>query len=397
MARNLYGCTSADFTLTESGRVVAGATATVWTARTGGTQITDLTDLDGDPITLVTSDADGGIRFYGVDGDKDTYWLDTGTGARIAVRPVDLTGEIGPTPDLTIGTVTTGTAAATITGTDAAPVLNLTLPTAGANGVDTAAIQDGAVTAAKIANDTITATQVAANAIGSSELADNAVDTAAIADGAVTPAKMATTGRFTFPTGAANGYGFTSGASHLSGTGTPEGVVTAAPGSTWLQTDSTTDVKGWIRWIKASGTGNTGWVAGPEADTGWRDIAGDITWPSASGDVLGVAKVRRTGDGTCSLYVRGAIGSTTADTIAAVGALPAGFRPTIDSQGGFLFYTAMGDTSLAPMIAVHASNYSPWTISIQRVGGASAANWSGGLGRLVTADAWPTSLPGVAV
>ncbi|MBK8168397.1 MAG: hypothetical protein IPK64_20810 [bacterium] len=153
MARNLYGCTSADFTLTESGRVVAGATATVWTARTGGTQITDLTDIDGDAITLVTSDADGGIRFYGVDGDKDTYWLDTGTGARIAVRPADLTGEIGPTPDLTIGTVTTGTAAATITGTDASPVLNLTLPSAGANGVNTAAIQDGAVTAAKIADD----------------------------------------------------------------------------------------------------------------------------------------------------------------------------------------------------------------------------------------------------
>ena len=40
MARNLYGCTSADFTLTESGRVVAGATATVWTARTGGTPAT---------------------------------------------------------------------------------------------------------------------------------------------------------------------------------------------------------------------------------------------------------------------------------------------------------------------------------------------------------------------
>ena len=129
MARNLYGCTSADFTLTESGRVVASATATVWTARTGGTQITDLTDLDGDAITSVTSDADGGIRFYGVDGDKDAYWLDTGTGDRIAVRPVDLTGETGATPALTIGTVTTGTAAdASLTGTDEDPVLNLILP-----------------------------------------------------------------------------------------------------------------------------------------------------------------------------------------------------------------------------------------------------------------------------
>ena len=356
MARNLYGCTSADFTLTESGRVVAGATATVWTARTGGTQVTDLTDLDGDAITLVTSDADGGIRFYGVDGDKDTYWLDTGTGARIAVRPADLTGEIGPTPDLTIGTVTTGTAAATITGTDADPVLNLTLPTAGANGVNTAAIQDGAVT----------------------------------------PAKMATTGRFTFPTGAANGYGFASGAVHLSGTGTPEGVVTAAPGSTWLQTDATTDVKGWLRWIKATGTGNTGWIAGPEADTGWRNIASSITWPSESGDVLGVARVRRVGT-TCYLYLRGAIGSTTGDTATAIGTLPAGFRHDVDSQhGGVLFYTTRESPALAPMIAVRTSNLSH-EIKIQRVGGAEAANWSGGQATFETVAAWPASLPGTAV
>ena len=85
------------------------------------------------------------------------------------------------------------------------------LPSAGANGVNTAAIQDGAVTSAKIAdgtiatgdiadqavtatkiaNDTITAAQIAANAVGSSELADNAVDTNAIANDAVTTAKIA--------------------------------------------------------------------------------------------------------------------------------------------------------------------------------------------------------------
>ena len=54
----------------------------------------------------------------------------------------------------------------------------------------------------------------------------------------------------------------------LSGTGTPEGVVIAAPGSTWLQTDASNDVKGWIKWMKATGTGSTGWVAGPEAGEG---------------------------------------------------------------------------------------------------------------------------------
>jgi len=339
MARNLYGCTSADFTLTESGRVVAGATATVWTARTGGTQITDLTDLDGDAITSVTSDADGGIRFYGVDGDKDAYWLDTGTGARIAVRPVDLTGETGPTPELTIGTVATGTAAATITGTAEDPVLNLTLPTAGANGVNTAAIQDSAVTAAK----------------------------------------LATSGRFNFPAGASGGYGFASGAVHLSGTGSPEGVVTAAPGSTWLQTDATTDVKGWIRWVKATGTGNTGWVAGPEADTGRRAIAIDGAGWS------GTLNLRRIGN-VCTLYTVG--GATMpASGLTVLNATPTGFKPvgsayaagtvmnTWGGNVGCVAVTAAAGVQILPTFTLNNTKQAVFSIT-----------WD-------TTEAWPTSLP----
>ena len=59
MARNMYGATSADFTLTSGGRVVPGSVLTIWSARTGGTQITDLTDVAGTAITSVTSGADG--------------------------------------------------------------------------------------------------------------------------------------------------------------------------------------------------------------------------------------------------------------------------------------------------------------------------------------------------
>jgi hypothetical protein len=188
VARNMYGATSADFTLTSGGRVVPGATLTIWSARTGGTQITDLLDVDSVATTTVTSDADGSIVYYGPNNDKTVHWADSGVGNRIAVRPTDITGD---PPVLSIGTVGTGTAAASLTGTSEAPVLNLTLPSAGANGVNTAAIQDGAVTSAKIADGTITATQIAANAVGSSELADNAVDTAALADGSVTSAKIA--------------------------------------------------------------------------------------------------------------------------------------------------------------------------------------------------------------
>lgn len=40
----------------------------------------------------------------------------------------------------------------------------------------------------------------------------------------------------------------------FSGAGSPEGVVTANPGSTYV------DTTGHTFWLKESGTGNTGWV-----------------------------------------------------------------------------------------------------------------------------------------
>ena len=91
MARNMYGATSADFTLTSGGRVVPGATLTIWSARTGGTQITDLLDKDSVATTTVTSDADGSIVYYGPNNDKTVHWADSGVGSRIAIRPVDIT------------------------------------------------------------------------------------------------------------------------------------------------------------------------------------------------------------------------------------------------------------------------------------------------------------------
>lgn len=528
MARNLYGCTSADFTLTESGRVVAGATATVWSARTGGTQITDLTDLDGDAITLVTSDADGGIRFYGVDGDKDTYWLDTGTGARIAVRPADLTGEIGPTPDLTIGTVTTGTAAATITGTDAAPVLNLTLPTAGANGVDTAAIADGAVTAAKIADGTITSTDVAAGTFASFATVGNLLtanqasietDTAGWdSDGATSVARSTAQAYHgsasLLITSPANGYGvrspvgvsgipvvagetytvtaacksasrtqqvsiiwYTAAGSYiqenftataaaptswtllslsmvapataayvavsmrpaesgsegdtaywdsvgfwkgaggvwqmpgvpipggsriavnnavdLSGTGTPEGVVVAAPGSTWLQTDSTTDVKGWIKWVKATGTGNTGWVAGAEADTGRRNVVADIDADWAANASVGYIRLQRVGE---RVYFEARLDRVTASggrgSYDAVYTVPSGFAPrNAYNIRGLAF---LGPAGVAGFVGDGVA------LGVMEVWFPSGGTWAAGDDVYFTAewytnDSWPSSLPGSAI
>ena len=54
----------------------------------------------------------------------------------------------------------------------------------------------------------------------------------------------------------------TSGPREMVGTGSPEGAVTAPAGSVWRQTDHATF--GYVRWIKGSGTGNTGWLLSPE-------------------------------------------------------------------------------------------------------------------------------------
>ena len=247
MARNMYGATSADFTITSGGRVIPGAVLTLWTARTGGTQITDLLDVDSVACTTVTSAADGSVVYYGPDSDKTVHWADSGQGSRIAIRPVDITGD---PPVLSIGTVTTGTAAANLTGTSESPVLNLTLPSAGANGVDTAAIQSKAVTAAKIADDTITAAQIAANAVGASELADNAVDTAALAASSVTTAKIA-----------ANAVTDDKIASGVTFTVSPTPPASPKIGAEWADTSSPPltvirkwDGTSWLVWIVTDAT-----------------------------------------------------------------------------------------------------------------------------------------------
>src|SRR5574343_894963 len=95
MARLLYGNSPADFTTAPTGRLLPGSVLTVWTAVTGGTQVTDLQDYLGNATTVVTSDEYALVRFYGPDGENDTLWLDGGTGVRLLVRPSVLTAELG--------------------------------------------------------------------------------------------------------------------------------------------------------------------------------------------------------------------------------------------------------------------------------------------------------------
>lgn len=70
------------------------------------------------------------------------------------------------------------------------------------------------------------------------------------------------------------------GISSLYGTGQPNGVISAPPGSTYTDTAVTC---GAVKWIKMWGIGNTGWTV-MYGDTGWRDIKSllDTFWDNTS-------------------------------------------------------------------------------------------------------------------
>lgn len=81
---------------------------------------------------------------------------------------------------------------------------------------------------------------------------------------------------------------------YLQGTGFPEGVVTAPVGSQYTDTAAT---NGAIRWIKATGSGNTGWRV-EYGDTGWRNLVGSAyagTSLAANFPTVNALQMRRVG------------------------------------------------------------------------------------------------------
>lgn len=96
MARHLFGLSPADFAMQKIGvelHLVPGATGTVWDAVSGGTQLTDLTDLDASPISLVTADSNAQVGFYGPDTVTAVY-LDFGFDVRFLMSATDLGADI---------------------------------------------------------------------------------------------------------------------------------------------------------------------------------------------------------------------------------------------------------------------------------------------------------------
>ena len=175
----------------------------------------------------------------------------------------------------------------------------------------------------------------------------------------------------------------------LSGTGSPLGVVSAPVGSQYRDTAAT---NGAVIWVKAAGTGKTGWVV-QYGDTGWRDIAPEVPWVLAT--AAGYCRIKRSGD-LVTLVGRlspaadqvGLARSTARNVIIA----PTGFAPA----NGYAPYGAavLGAISqVGGVIGGYASHtriglYTLWTGSYAAGDVVSfEATWR-------TVATWPTILPG---
>lgn len=163
----------------------------------------------------------------------------------------------------------------------------------------------------------------------------------------------------------------------MSGTGSPEGVVTAPVGSQWIDTAATT---GAIQWVKATGTGNTGWVV-QYGDTGTRNLAAESLSNSWAVNAS-TFTLRRIGN---LVQINGYFTKTSA-TNDAVYTFPVGFRPGTEIN------------------AVGAANFSDdFCYYYVGTGGGltiSRTSLTGSVAYLsvtyMTANAWPASLPGSA-
>jgi hypothetical protein len=166
----------------------------------------------------------------------------------------------------------------------------------------------------------------------------------------------------------------------LSGTGFPEGSVTAPVGTRYIDTAAT---NGAVEWIKASGSGNTGWKV-VYGDTGWRDLTG-----TAINGWTGTLKARRVG-GLSMLWADGLLPTaSTSDTVLDVSTL-VGFRfPTSTARG--LFHSAAAPPAIRRVYCDGSS------LVVGRAAGDAMSLYGviEGVGVDVTPP-WPTTLPGTA-
>ena len=168
----------------------------------------------------------------------------------------------------------------------------------------------------------------------------------------------------------------------LVGTGMPNSVVSAPVGSYYTDTAGT---NGAWRWLKKSGTGNTGWEV-DHGDTGWRQLKADTTWAEALAPagvtlVSNQPRVRRINN---LVQLSICLDLSASGPFTATGPIPTGWRHSIPMA-------VLLSTSTHGLVRVwFSASSSPVTI---QGSGPTVGAW--GLVSYVTNDPWPTSLPGI--
>ena len=175
---------------------------------------------------------------------------------------------------------------------------------------------------------------------------------------------------------------------NLSGTGSPVGVVSAAPGSTWLQVGDAATASGNLLWRKISGTGNVGWMPeGALADTGWRNVTASLDSTFKTNRPNGALYLRRQGSLCEARFIES--GTPTA-TSGLIYDLPDGFWGSATSKAATVMLnadTVVGTT--ASMLVTYTSGQWLYCAGWGTVPYAGSLTWT-------TTRDWPASLPGSA-
>ena len=171
------------------------------------------------------------------------------------------------------------------------------------------------------------------------------------------------------------------------GTGSPEGRVSAPIGSTYIDSAATT---GSIRWIKTSGTGNTGWSV-EYGDTGWRRLEPLGEYFTGDGHIV----FRRIGSRVTIRFAGVGIdtGGKALVYITDVGFIPSGFRAEYADRPTFWISNNNANPNYLITIAQGSRiRYQGSSVTGSHPGTGNLV--MRGQGSWVTDDPWPTSLPG---
>ena len=178
----------------------------------------------------------------------------------------------------------------------------------------------------------------------------------------------------------------------ITGTGFPNGVVSAPVGSKYIDTANT---NGAFEWMKASGTGNTGWVVSV-GDTGWRRmdlllVSGGYMFIRRIGNIVAIALGGGTYDSI--MYATDApIGARR--RIVAVGGVPVGFRFS-RAQTSILTSNSEYIAGTAYYSGANDGNYIELRNSLRVVTTSEYMRPQSAV--FQTSEAWPSTLPGTAV